>query len=332
MTLTHSADRIKRIISHNVQAPFHHTTGAIMTHRLIGLTAVLLLTIALPSAAQRQRSSKLDREQQRQEHQQLRADLRAWFTTEVAPTLRQWQQAFDAGLTAEERATLLDLRSQASTIRESVRQEMERLRDDRSELDRDELREQLHSVKAEHREQMQAIMARLKPLAKTHRDRLRELFDTNEEQIDAWRAHVDDLRDKAGRRGRGHGKDPGEMGLLMGDGRSMAMKFLLWDGQVPPAELMPKGQLQDGRPQNPLRVAPNPASHSAAVRTQGLANGPAKIEIFDMNGTLVRTSTATVANGSLNTTVPTDGLAPGRYMVSVNASDGRRSAPLLINP
>lgn len=330
MTFTHSADRIKRIISLDVQAPFHHTTGAIMTHRLIGLTAVLFLTIALPSAAQRQRSGNHDRGQQRQEHQQLRADLRSWFTTEVAPTLRQWQQAFDAGLTAEERATLLDLRSQASTIRERVRQEMDRLRDDRSELDRDELRERLHDVKAEHREQMQAIMARLKPLAKTHRDRLRELFDTNEEQIDAWRAHVEDLRDKADH--RGHGKGPDEMGLFLGDGRSMAMKFLLWDGQVPPAEPMPKGQLQDGRPQNPLRVAPNPASHSAAVRTQGLANGPAQIEIFDMNGTLVRTSTATVLNGSLNTTVPTDGLAPGRYMVSVNASDGRRSAPLMVNP
>jgi len=225
--------------------------------------------------------------------QQLRADLRSWFEQSVAPSVREWQRQYDASLSAEDLAIVHRLRTQAAQLRG----------------------QRTGKRDGSNREAMQAIAAELKPIMQRSKEALREIFDANEETIDGWREHVrtavQNHRSAQGHDGKPHGKGHHGMAML-GDGKRAAVRFVLWDGTMP--------SLDEAAMQRPTSVDKS---------NKRLADGQASIEVFDMNGVLMRTQTGTIRNGELQERVNLDGLATGQYMASIKTSDGTRRSIIL---
>ena len=301
-----------------------------MTRFLLILTALTI--VAAPLSAQR-RERDADREQRRQRHQELRAEIHDWVTTSVLPEVRTWQQSFDQSLSSSELADLQNLRQRAATLKESIHVEMKELRSSVDRSDRSALRKQMHEIRKKHRTEMREILDALEPIAKAHRDELRDLYDSKEDQIEAWREELRSKMQDVKGRGRHHRGGHDGLKMLMGHGQEMATRFLLWDGSTPSLPSEPRGTTsmdRRGRQLSPIHVSPNPSENTARVRMAELPNGPSSIEIFDMNGNLVRRQEVSVTSKRLDETISIDGLAPGTYMVSVNTPNGRRSETLVV--
>jgi len=246
------------------------------------------------------------------QNKQVKQEIRGWFESSVYPSLKKWHDEYDASLSAEDLSTLKQLRSEAK----SIKQNMHSL----SNSDRDELKDN-----------MRALLDRVRPIAKRSREVLRRIFDANEDQIEQWR---EELREKLeGMQGDGEHKFGGPMAGMFDMDKRAALRFILWDGTLPPA----RGQSDKDSPSRGeynalgnLNVAPNPADHSASVSMKDLPNGKVTIEVYDMNGVRVSSQPATVTNGSINEHIDVSSLSAGNYMVSVVTLNGRRTAALSV--
>jgi len=203
-----------------------NTTSAIRTI----IVALLLLTAAATSATAQ--GDRERRKEARKARTELRASLRSWFTTSVYPTVKQWHDAFDAQLSASDRATLQQLRTESRQARERLQNGLEKL----ITAPRDERRDLAEDIRDEYRTSMKSIIDRVAPIAKSSRKFLRELFDSNEPQLEAWRSEsrkmVDAWRSNHSDNGDRTGKPMNGLPLLGGDGRKAALRFILWDGSL----------------------------------------------------------------------------------------------------
>lgn len=250
-------------------------------------------------------------------HIEQRAELRSWFETKVLPSLKEWHKEYDASLTADDLAKLTKLRAEAKQLRSTTHASMLRLRD--QNLDRDERKTQAKALREQTHAEMMKIMEEVKPIAKSSRAKLMEIFDRNEDQIEAWRDEVRAMKpDDCEHFGGNH-----QMAMLDG-GRRSAMRFILWDGSEIPEPFMNDGT-------NSVNVAPNPAGSAATVRMDNLTNGPVTVEVFDMNGVRKASHPATVTGGSLDVSIPTADLTPGSYMISVQTPQGRKTTTMIVN-
>lgn len=264
------------------------------------------------------------------QHQELREQMRSWFETSVLPTLRTWHNEYDASLSADDLATLKKLRAEAKQLKSTTQQSMLALRD--QGLTKDERREQAKALRERTHDEMMKIIEQVKPIAQRSKTFLRDLFDRNEEKIDAWREQAREMIDDYCEQhdidqGFGRHGGPGMMGGmgLLDGGRRAALRFILWDGSS-----LPEDQMID-RSMGSIDVAPNPSGTTATVRMNDLTNGPATIEVFDMNGNRKASQPVSVTNGRLDTTISTSDLTPGTYMISVSTATGRKSTTIVVN-
>lgn len=284
-------------------------------------TLTLILAVALLAGtahAQRQRDP-----QHKAAVQELRLQMRTWFERHVAPTVREWQRAYDATLSAEDLATVKRLRTEAAALRAKHHAAMASGQGKPS-------KEQRHEMRAD----MKALGQQVRPIMERSRQTLRDLFEKNEETIERWRddaeaiveAWEDKYDDLDGPFGPGMNMDPS--GLLRGRARHAAVRFVLWDGTTP----APEGAPSQGRltPAPPVRIIPAPTGESATVMTEMVPDGPVTIEIYDLNGKLVKTTAATSRTGHVEQVVDTSDLVPGTYMASVRSAEGRRTSQLVI--
>ena len=218
------------------------TTTPILRLLIISMLALGALTTTV--SAQRERGRGKEARTARAE---LRTELRTWFTKSVYPTMKQWHDAYDAQLSASDRATLEQLRTES-------RQARERLEDGLTKLltaPRGERRDLAEDIRDDYRTTMKSIIDRVTPIAKSSRTFLRGLFDKNETQletwrdesrkiIDAWHARYDDEGDRPR-------KNMGGLALLGGDGRKGALRFILWDGTLEQAVNDDDGDRPDRR-------------------------------------------------------------------------------------
>lgn len=203
-------------------------TGSIT--RTIAIVVATLMLVATSSWAQRNRDRGNEPRKARAE---LRNEMRIWFGKSVYPTLKQWHVAFDAQLSASDRATLQELRTES-------RQARERLGDGLTKLltaPRSERRALAEDIRDDYRSTMKSIIDRVRPIAKSSRAFLRDLFDKNETQLDAWRDEarrmIDEWRTKNDvDDDRRRGGDMVSLPMLGGDGRKAALRFILWDGTL----------------------------------------------------------------------------------------------------
>lgn len=203
------------------------TTTPILRLLIVSMLALGALTTTV--SAQRERGRGKEARKARTE---LRTELRTWFTKSVYPSVKQWHDAYDAQLSASDRAVLQQLRTEARQARERLEDGLAKMitapRSERRDL-ADEVRETYHTS-------MKSIFTRIRPLAKASRTYLRDLFDKNETQLETWRDEarrmVDAWQTKYNLEdGPKHGRIGG-LPLIGGDGHKTAMRFILWDGTL----------------------------------------------------------------------------------------------------
>lgn len=293
---------------------------------------VLLVSVALSTNLFAQdRSSK--RSEQKAAFQELRADLHSWFERDVYPIAKDWHEQYDASLAPEDLRTLQGLRVEAKRLKEAVVSDLKNLRGTFERGDRKELREKMDDLRDRHRDAVEQLLERLKPIAKRSRTKLRELFDANEDKIEAWRDQArqivgewrddhDDLNFRGLFSRGGH-----HLPLIAGDGRRAAVRFILWDGSMPPA---PEAKTSAPR-RMPMNASPAPSENAATINAANIPDGQHALQIFDMNGTLVRTSTVTAVSGQVSQKVDLTGLPAGTYMVSINTPAGRSTTNVVVS-
>lgn len=294
------------------------------------LLVIIVALVCVQAGVAQDKSSK--RAERRAAMTELRSDMRAWFEREVYPTAKMWHEQYDASLSAEDLKTLQGLRQEAKRLKETVISDLKNMRSTFERGDRSELREKMDDLRDKHRDAVEDLLERLKPIAKRSRTKLRQLFDDNEDKIETWRKQArdivgdwreehDDLNFK-GMFGRGHHQLP----FLSGDGRKAAVRFILWDGTMPPA---PDAGLF--APQRmPMNVSPAPMGNTATVDVSNVPDGQHTLQVFDMNGTMVRSLNVTSVSGKVNHQFDLSGLAAGTYMVSINTPAGRSTTNVVV--
>ena len=199
-----------------------------MTRPLI--IALSLIVLALPAHSQDQRAKR------QEAVKELRTDLRAWYTSDVLPTVSRLHSEYDASLTREDLATLTRLRADAKRLRNDVRKDMQSLKSDFERGGRAELRNRIKDLREKHRADYKRIVEQVKPIAKRSRTKLREIFDANEGKIEQWRAQakkiVGDWKDDHDDLGMKNGSNS-RFPLLGNDPRRSTLRFILWDGTTP---------------------------------------------------------------------------------------------------
>lgn len=273
-------------------------------------TLLLLVGLIMPLTAQQPSP------EQKAAGKELRTSMRSWFQTSVYPTLSSWKRAYDASLSAEDLATLNALRAEATRLKGTMK----------------------GASKDERHAAMKSIAERAKPIAQRSKDALVSTFTNGKQQIDTWRTEGKAIVDQwqanypnaKGHMGMHHMK-----GMLSGgDGgehkmKRAALRFMLWDGSLPNDD---KSEMQffDADDNNAMSLSPAPSEHNTIVRVDGLQDGPATIDVYDMNGTLVRSIPTTVSGGSITQQIDVSALTAGTYMASVNTQRGRRTTQLVV--
>ena len=266
--------------------------------------------------------------------QELRGDLRSWFEQDVYPTAKIWHEQYDASLTSQDLADLQRLRAEAKRLREAVKADLKSLRTTAESGSRSSMREKLQNVREKYKDDVASLLERLKPIAKRSRATLRKLFDDNEDKIESWRSTARDIvgdwreeHDDLSMKGM-FGRGDHQLPLLAGDGRKAAVRFILWDGTMPPA---PEPRMSAPRQRMPMNVSPAPSGNTATVSAMNVPDGQHMLQVFDMNGTLIRSTAVTSVSGKITQNIDLSGIPAGTYMVSVNTPAGRSTTNLVIN-
>jgi F0F1-type ATP synthase membrane subunit b/b' len=291
----------------------------------------IAVTLTVLGAAQDRAGRRAERMEAIQD---LRSDLRSWFERDVYPTAKIWHEQYDASLTSDDLSDLKRLRAEAKRLREAVTTDLKSIRASAESGSRSSMREKLQDIREKYRGDLEDLLERLKPIAKRSRTMLRKLFDDNEDKIEAWRSQArnivgdwreehDDLSMK-GMFGRGDHQLP----LLAGDGRKAAVRFILWDGTMPPA---PEPRLPAPQQRMPMNVSPAPSGNTATVSAMNVPDGQHMLQVYDMNGTLIRSTAVTSVSGKVTQNIDLSGIPAGTYMVSVNTPAGRSTTNLVIN-
>ncbi|HVZ38965.1 MAG TPA: T9SS type A sorting domain-containing protein [Candidatus Kapabacteria bacterium] len=79
-----------------------------------------------------------------------------------------------------------------------------------------------------------------------------------------------------------------------------------------------------------VECLPNVTSGPFLVRMHGAGSGVAHVEVIDLLGTVVRSSDASAASGSVNVWMDASSLASGLYVVRVRSGGGTATSRLLV--
>jgi hypothetical protein len=81
----------------------------------------------------------------------------------------------------------------------------------------------------------------------------------------------------------------------------------------------------------PMNISPAPSGNNATVDISNIPDGQHTLQVFDMNGTMVRSTTVTALSGQVHHNIDLSGLAAGAYMVSINTPAGRSTSNVVVS-
>ncbi len=251
---------------------------------------------------------------------ELRAAIQQHFETEVAPVLKQKQAAFDKQLTSADLQFIQTKRGEAAALLEKHQAQRKAMKEARkNSSDKEAFRENIRAERKEMRQAKKAIaeslsdfMTRnqsllestledLKPYHEQwHQDR-KEIFEAHRPEDAPPRKDMenrspqdDDAIEDGQKRRKGHGNKRGHK--KGGDKKhKAAIKFLLWDGQAPGADLR-SGDVDALLPD--LRQNyPNPAATTTLIEfTLPRAASEVVLTITDAKGKRVKQQTINQLN------------------------------------
>jgi hypothetical protein len=178
--------------------------------------------------------------------EELRKDVRDYLEKNVLPEMRSWKTKLESAMSADDLKKLNGLREEAKTLRHEV---MGNRRDMQGAW-KDEDYARLKQERSEARdfgEDRREIITDLKPLAVKYESTLKEIGETAQSRLAAWKEEGKKIADKwlekyekdlpQARRalGRMHSlMDLGRFGLDSASRRkAAAARFMLWDGTMP---------------------------------------------------------------------------------------------------
>lgn len=297
----------------------------------------LFMSVAIPVTAQ-----SGDRTKHRADCKELRTEMRAWFERSVKPTLLEWKLDYDASLSAEDLAALNQLRAEAAAhTKQWAQHKKDHKADGRHERHSDADRDARHAAR-------KAFFERLKPIAERSKEKLTSIFENGEDRIDAWKEEAKAIYTKwrdanpDARKGFKPHCGIGPMGMDFGyghHGKRAAIRFMLWDGTMPAEDEARVGSEASQSDLNevgtalmsPMRIAPLPTESTVALSMLVMENGPTTIEIFSMDGVLVKSIPVTISGNTLNEMIDVSSFPTGIYMASVNSTTGRRTREIVVN-
>lgn len=204
--------------------------------------AAALLGLSLPLVTTAQDAPDDAREKRRAARAAIAEELRAWGTENVLPTLLDWKERLDQGISADDLATLDRLREEVREVRTTIRTERRAIRQAWRAEDADALAAHRTAL-ADALARRQEIIGATEQLALTYHDLLKEIAADAKPIVTEWRseakrivtewiaAHLDadDARKATAHLGRLRGLLP----LLNASGHGRAVRFMLWDGEIP---------------------------------------------------------------------------------------------------
>jgi hypothetical protein len=96
-------------------------------------------------------------------------------------------------------------------------------------------------------------------------------------------------------------------------------------------KMISAASLENSETNSTLTVYPNPAGRLTYLVSDLSRGGEATLDILDMRGRLVRSSTLFLPTGFTATPVPVEDLSQGIYFLKLNTSEGFLNARLFVN-
>ncbi|MFM8473709.1 MAG: T9SS type A sorting domain-containing protein [Candidatus Kapaibacterium sp.] len=300
------------------------------------LTVVCVLSTLMPVRAQQS---------------PCKEEIRAWALKEMVPTIRAWKNEFDAKLRPEELSQLDELRIKALPLRQRREDLMKRMAAaarTRDEHAGDALRTEFREL----RNDWEALVEQLIPLARAHRDDLVALGEKAKPQAREWRAA---LREKisaciaaqpSGSAARSERFEGFIRDLLSDDHQETsrmrkraAARFLLWDGRTLPqddADAMPAtpgDRINLSATFTLSQCSPNPVSGSrTSIRFSLSKTDNVKISVLDIHGSEVDVvADRQFAAGTNVIEVNTASLPNGQYSIRLVCSEGMLYTSMIVS-
>lgn len=305
---------------------------------------------------------------------ELKKEMRSYVEQEVVPVLQKTQAAFDRQLSAQDLAFLQAKRAEVAQAKEAMKTKHDEVRKLREQgMSKEEIHEQMKAQKPEMRAKKQAFAESMKPFLEQNASLITRTMASLDPSYENWIADQKSILTKyevelpakaeqEGRHGlfglpmgphhRKHG--PGKKGQgvkaeagakeskerVLTKEQHQAMRFLLWDGEMPPAKEPRMGTRKQGpgakgnqRVQGgTLQAAPNPVSGSTKLSFSLEAPASeATLAITTKEGALVRTlDLGAMAAGNNEYLLNVEDLSPGVYFYTLEAGTFRATKRLIV--
>jgi len=233
--------------------------------------------------------------------------LSQFAKSEVFPSLRQWKSELDGAMNPADLASLNDLRSQATELRNQARTYTKSMAASWKNEDYAELKSSRNSLKslAEKRDK---LFAELKPIAVKYSSTLKSIGEVAKPKVEAWKekgreivkkwaeSHKDELKD---------GKHFQKLGGFFkqfagGDKRKAIARFMLWNGDENIIEehgqLTPEMMNSNSEGMLEPTNAPNPFESNTAINFSLAKADKVSLKVFDLKGNIIQT----IVDGNLS--------------------------------
>ncbi|MGE3801531.1 MAG: hypothetical protein AB7H80_10955 [Candidatus Kapaibacterium sp.] len=149
-------------------------------------TTLLFFSAIIVATAQTNQTDSATRAARESARTELRERLQKWARSSVLPTIAEWKEELDRGMSSADLQTLNELRSQAKQLRGKVREHMQGLSQAWKSEDEASIR-QHRTALSETRKAWLDIVDELEPLAFRYRENLKEIATKAKPIVQKWR-------------------------------------------------------------------------------------------------------------------------------------------------
>ncbi|MCB0636895.1 MAG: T9SS type A sorting domain-containing protein [Lewinella sp.] len=281
------------------------------------------------------------------DHQALRQELKTYRETEIHPVMLAQRTKLENSLTADDKATLAEIRLAIDEAKAEARQLHQERRDQAGERgERGERQPRQQQARAQrpdgprpqgmHRdhalgrwlEDHPEIKTQLESLVNTYDTEITDLLEELRPQHEQWQADQRAIMERYAPEGmerprRERPERPAEAGIPL----PHKVRFLLMN----PAGDEPIETLGAEDASTTARAFPNPATNNTTLAFELKAESPVRIELRDESGNVLQTvMRETFPSGAHRVPVDLTGVRPGTYYLTLATEAGTESVKVVV--